>query len=302
MDQTPAVQTDSEAVAAALQASGAYRVLRRYERQDAYHQPDGSTLKVGVVVDTETTGLERDASIIELGIVRFEFCPVDGRVFRVLDTGQWFEDPGRPLTEEVRSVTGLADEMLAGRRIDDDAVAAMVADASLVIAHNAAFDRPLMERRLPIFADLWWGCSHAEIDWKAEGIGSTKLDYLAYRLGFFFDAHRAVSDCLALLHALTRTLPVSGRLVLAALLERVRQPTWRIFAFTPFDQKDAIKSRGGYAWSDGSGGRPKAWFKDVTEGQRDAEHEFLRGLDRCDYREIRLTGASRHSERAFRLS
>lgn len=301
MDQTPALQTDPEAVAAALQTSGSYRVLRRYEHPDAYHRPDGSTLKVGVVVDTETTGLERDASIIELGIVRFEFCPNDGRVFRILGTGQWFEDPGRPLTDEVKAVTGLTDEMLAGHRIDDDAVATMVADASLVIAHNAAFDRPLMERRLPIFANLWWGCSHAEIDWKDDGIGSTKLDYLAYRLGFFYDAHRALSDCLALLHALTRPLPVSGRLALAALLERVRQPTWRIFAYTPFELKDAIKARGGYAWSDGSGGRPKAWFKDVTAETRDAEHEFLRGLGRCAFDEIRLTGASRHSERAFRL-
>ena len=41
----------------------------------------------------------------------------------------------------------------------------------LVIAHNAAFDRPFLERRLPIFAEKHWACSRFDVDWKASGIG-----------------------------------------------------------------------------------------------------------------------------------
>ena len=44
--------------------------------------------------------------------------------------------------------------------------------------------------------------------------------HLAYRCGFFFDAHRSEIDCRALLEVLRRPLPVSGRPALKRLLER----------------------------------------------------------------------------------
>jgi len=33
--------------------------------------------------------------------------------------------------------------------------------------------------------------------WKAEGIRSSALEFVAYSLGFFHDSHRAASDCRA---------------------------------------------------------------------------------------------------------
>ena len=39
------------------------------------------------------------------------------------------------------------------------------------------------------------------------GLGSAKLDYLAYRYGFFFEGHRAEIDCRALLEVLRRPVP-----------------------------------------------------------------------------------------------
>jgi hypothetical protein len=47
-----------------------------------------------------------------------------------------------------------------------------------------------------------WACSRSDIDWKAEGIRSSALEFVAYSLGFFHDGHRAASDCRATLHAL----------------------------------------------------------------------------------------------------
>jgi len=49
--------------------------------------------------------------------------------------------------------------------------------------------------RIPGFAQLPWGCSFADIDWKKEGHGSSKLEYLAMEKGWFYEAHRAEVDC-----------------------------------------------------------------------------------------------------------
>jgi DNA polymerase III subunit epsilon len=82
-----------------------------------------------------------------------------------------------------------------------------------------------LEKRLPAIAMKHWACSRADIDWKAEGIRSSALEFVSYSLGFFHDGHRAASDCRATLHALAQPLPGTGRLALQALLEQARLPT-----------------------------------------------------------------------------
>jgi DNA polymerase III subunit epsilon len=147
--------------------------------------------------------------------------------------------------------------MIAGHRIDDGAVNDLLNRVVLVIAHNADFDRRFLEKRLPAFTTKHWACSRADIDWKAEGIRSSALEFVAYSSGFFHDGHRAASDCRATLHVLAQPLPGTGRLALQALLEQARLPTWRLWARDAvIEKKDALKARG-YAWSPGEFGRPK---------------------------------------------
>jgi DNA polymerase-3 subunit epsilon len=146
----------------------------------------------------------------------------------------------------------------------------------LVIAHNADFDRRFLEKRLPVFAAKHWACSRADIDWKAEGVRSSALEFVAYSLGFFHDGHRDASDCRATLHALAQPLPGTGRLALQALLEQARLPTWRLWARdAAIEKKDVLKARG-YAWSPGEFGRPKCWYRDVAEADKAAEVSWLR--------------------------
>src|SRR6266436_1817084 len=110
------------------------------------------------------------------------------------------------------------------------------------IAHHAAFDRPFLEKRLPVFAQKYWACSRSDIDWKAEGIRSSALEFIAYSLGFFHDGHRAASDCRATLHALAQALPCTGRLALQTLLQKARLPTWRLSARdAAIEKKDVLK-------------------------------------------------------------
>ena len=102
------------------------------------------------------------------------------------------------------------------------------------------------------------------------------MGYLLAGVGYFHEAHRAVEDCQALLEILARQLPETNTTALAVLLERARRTTFRIWAErSPFDLKDELKKRG-YRWNDGNDGRPKAWYVDVSETQRDGELKFLR--------------------------
>jgi DNA polymerase-3 subunit epsilon len=283
--------------------SGDYRVTSRLEPQAEYHPPDSRPKLVAAVVDVETTGTNPDRDkIVELGICLFEYDRQSGRIYKVLGSWEWLEDPGLPIPAEITKITGVTDEMVAGQRIDDRAVNDLLGRVVLVIAHNADFDRRFLERRLPAFVTKHWGCSRSDIDWRAEGIRSSALEFVAYSLGFFHDGHRAASDCRATLHALAQTLPGTGRLAFQALLEQARLPTWRLWARdAAIEKKDLLKARG-YAWSPGEFGRPKCWYRDVSDAEKLVEASWFRanvtGPDQAVWA-LRITARDRYSDRCW---
>ena len=266
--------TSLETMAAALEASGDYRVLRRLAPPPPVAAPSDLKVVTGLFVDVETTGLDpaRD-EIIELAMAPFTFSP-DGRIFAVGSAFNELREPSVPIPAEVTAITGITAEMVAGRSIDPRAVAEFAAPAALVVAHNAAFDRRFLERFCGAFVAKHWACSMTQVPWTEEGHEGTKLAYLAQSSGFFYDRHRAVHDCMAALELLARPLPSSGVLALARLLERARRPSWRIWAEdSPFERKDALKARG-YRWNGDK--PPRAWYIDVDEDRRDAELDYLK--------------------------
>jgi DNA polymerase III subunit epsilon len=265
---------DLESMARLLEQSGDYKVVRRLPKTDRYHADDGGDKKIGIFLDVETTGLYHGSDkIIELAMVPFEFT-ADGRIYRILDAFNGLEDPGMPIPPDVVALTGITDGDVAGKRIDDEAVERLLGQASLVIAHNAGFDRRFCERRFPCFVPKAWACSVTQIPWKQEGVANSKLEFLAYQFGFFYEKHRAVSDCLAAIHILSGTLPGSGQPVLKALLDKARKKAIRIWAMnSPFDAKDLLKSRG-YTWP-GDSGRVRAWYIDVDEEMSQGEMDYL---------------------------
>ena len=292
-----------EQMARSLIESGEYRVTSRLEPHAEYNPSDDIPKFVAAVVDVETTGTNPDCDkIIELGICLFEYDRENGRIYKVLGSWEWFEDPGFPIPPEITTITGITDQMVAGHRIDERAVNALLGRVVLVIAHNAEFDRRFLERRLPAFAAKHWACSRFDIDWKAEGIRSSALEFVAYSLGFFHDGHRAASDCRATLHALAQPLPGTGRLALQALLEHARLPTWRLWArASAIEKKDVLKARG-YAWSPGDFGRPKSWYRDVSDADRAAEVAWLQanvmGSDQAIWA-LRIAARNRYSDRCW---
>lgn len=262
--QEPLNTLEAEIVIAALHSTGEFTVLRRLnlERDTRFTGKPVMGGRIGLCLDTETTGLDHGKDrIIELGIVAFEYDPGSGEISRITDRYNGFEDPGEPLSQEVREITGISDEMLAGRKLDDEKVHELAARASLVIAHNAAFDRKFVEARFPEFAGIPWGCSVSQVDWQGERISSRSLEYLLYKCGgYCINAHRALDDAEGLLGLLLCRTPASDRPVFAELLKNASAVTSRIFAVNaPFDRKDLLKQRG-YRWNDGGRGGSKGWW------------------------------------------
>ena len=124
---------------------------------------------------------------------------------------------------------------------------------------NLTEKRVFLEKRLPVFETLPWACSLSQIDWGGEGLGSAKLDYIAYQYGFFYGAHRAEVDCFALLEILQQPLPKSGQVALKSVLDVMSQKSYTIFALgSPFETKDVLKARS-YRWN----GDKKCWHLTV---------------------------------------
>ena len=271
----PPNMTEEDEAAEALEATGNYRVLRRVPEFVDRAIPEGVKVRVGLMVDVETTGLDHERDeIIELCAVPFMYGS-DGNIYMVSDPVHMLNQPSVPIPEQITEITGLTDDVVFGHKLDLDALDELFGTSNFVVAHHAAFDRRFIERYVPQAAKMPWGCSMEQVPWKAEGWNGRALEYLLMRAGFFYEAHRAEDDCLAAIHLLSLTLPRSGKPVMAALRDTAKAPTRRLYAEgSPFHCKDKMKARG-YKWNDGANGRPKSWFIDLEPGAVDAENDWL---------------------------
>jgi hypothetical protein len=153
-------------LAVTLEKSPDYRVLRRLTPRTDFIDSNGQPTKIGILLDVETTGLDTAKhEVIELGMIKFAYLP-DGRIVRIIDVFESFNEPLAAIPEEITELTGITDTMVAGHRIDTDAVTSFSTDAVVVIAHNAHFDRKFAERYWPIFETKGWACSATEIEWR----------------------------------------------------------------------------------------------------------------------------------------
>jgi len=272
---------DETGLVGQLEATGRYRILRKLEpRPVTEHlwplpdrQPDVWP-RLGVVLDTETTGLDHAThEVIELGMVAFTYD--EAGVRDVVGVFSALQEPAGAISPEITRITGITDAMVAGQRIDLAAVERFIEPADLVIAHNARFDRPFCEKLKTGFDVKPWACSVSEVDWVGLGFEGTKLGYLVGRCGYFHNGHRAVDDCHALLEVLAHSPRTDAIPPFRQLLASSQQVRLRIHALgAPFHAKDMLKARG-YRWNDGTGGKPKCWWREVGEDVFDEEVRFL---------------------------
>jgi DNA polymerase-3 subunit epsilon len=261
------------AAVALLDAHPDYRVLRRLPVVADFGVESTGPTATAIVLDTETTGVSRESDqIIEIALLRFEYAVESGAVLRITDVYSGLEDPGRPIPPESTAIHGITDAMVAGKALDDGRIAGIVRDTTLVVAHNASFDRPFVEARLPLFAGLPWGCSLEQVPWADEGLRGSKLEYLSWASGFFYDAHRSETDCRALLEVLRRPLPKSRTIAFRKLIEAAAEPALRLWATgSPFETKDLLRERG-YRWD----AEKRCWHRVVPRSAAKEESEWLK--------------------------
>ncbi|PJR10224.1 exonuclease domain-containing protein [Sinorhizobium meliloti] len=129
---------DGESMARLLEESGSYRVLRKLVGRQIVDSPRPGFPRIGVIVDTETTGLDHSKDeIIEIGAVAFTFDD-EGHIGGVTGVYGGLQQPTISIPPEINRLTSITDEMVAGQMIDVGSLRALLDPADLVIAHNAA--------------------------------------------------------------------------------------------------------------------------------------------------------------------
>lgn len=224
--------------------------------------------KTGAILDTETTGVdvEKDA-VIQLSMLKFSYDE-DG----ILSLGDMFDryrDPGVPLSAEITAITGITDEMVKGKSIATEEIRAFLDGASISVAHNANFDRKMVERNFPGagFEDIGWHCSFAQIKWSERGANGRSLALLALDQGYVFGAHNAANDIRATAFVLNGR-DAEGRTAFAEMTGAGSRDMIMVIAKnSPFESKDALKGNG-FSWStDGvdCAGHQKCWYRIVED-------------------------------------
>lgn len=173
-----------------------------------------------IVVDTETTGVDDDAKVVELGCVTMcaESSDSPRRVVRQR-RGMLF-NPGVPIPGEATAIHGIKDADVAeSPAIGDVAerIFAVLEPSPVLVGYNFCFDSRVLARELgPRWALLVADrvvidplvvvrMDHVGRFWK--GKGRHKLGAVAERLGIVAErGHRATADCVTAGHVLAALL------------------------------------------------------------------------------------------------
>lgn len=259
-------------------------------KNEGWFSQNRARLAKAVVLDVETTGLSHAVdSIIEIGAREIYYDRNSGALEWVGKSMQGLQDPGMPLPPEITRLTGIQDSDLRGKSIDWRELEELLAGAKLILAHNAAFDRPFVEKKLASVRTVPWACSLTQIDWDSHGFSSKKLEILTIFHGFFSDAHRALGDVDALVELLSLPSPTTGQAYLLELLTMARKPVVHVIAAnSPFESKDHLKGRG-YSWD----AERRVWHKKLLRESLDEEIRWMeekiyRGSFRGIYEDIPL--------------
>lgn len=277
-----------------IEKSNEYKLLRRVPEITKSAVEGQRSDKYALIVDTETTGLDVTVDdVIELGYVLLRYNS-NGEA-TIVESGGGLQYTDKVIPEAVVKLTGITASLLEGQSIDKDEVRRVLSISNIIIAHNAAFDRPMCERFMPEFSDKPWACSLNEVPWSDFGFENKKLKYLLIDSGYFYDAHRAVDDCSALSLLLMQQAQGNGTF-LKILLDNARNNSFLINVKTPYSLRTKMRDAG-YRWRPNKGFDGGFWEKEVLQDDLPHEEGFLEALKLKDYHVEKKTSFDRYKYR-----
>jgi DNA polymerase-3 subunit epsilon len=273
---SPSIRRDDQIILSELNTDRIISEIGQLNNQSGFYK--------GVLLDVETTGLDyKISSIIEIALREFYF---DSN-YRLVGFGRHynaFSDPRCPVPPEITELTGITDSEVRGQELDWQCINDFCTTSSIIIAHNAQFDRNFLKARREFNSNpILWGCSKSQVPWKTLGFKWRDLEALSVFHGFYYSSHRALIDVDVLGYLLSKNN------YLSLLLQEAIRPVVRVKAFkAPFDSKDLLKAKG-YSWHP----ELRCWWKDEPKDQMELIWKWLMSevykngvFNNCQFEEV----------------
>ena len=119
-------------------------------------------------------------------------------------------------------------EIVKGKSIDWTLVERLLSYSQLIVAHNAWFDRNMLEKY--IRPRNIWACSSNDVDWGKRGFAKSSLELLSIWHGFYYDAHREMNDVNATIYLVTHPYYSNNK----PILEIIKNCSPQTKFFQPF--------------------------------------------------------------------
>ncbi len=216
-----------------LHQNNNFILLKKYTGEDIYSDNKNQLEELGkdsdkiriCVLDLETTGLSHDDDeVIEIAMKLIEVDKKTGNYVTAVKQYECYNQPKQRISEEITALTGITNEIVKGKEIDWKLVEKLLSYSQLIVAHNAWFDRNMLEKY--IRPRNIWACSSNDVDWKERGFAKSSLELLSIWHGFYYDAHRAMNDVNATIHLITNSHYDIKPIV--ELIENAKKPHYTI--------------------------------------------------------------------------
>lgn len=212
-----------------------------------------------VFLEMKTTGNHPSDKLIELAMVKVLYSPSANVITRIIDIYDEYQDPKLRLSPNIQFLTGITDEDLRNKTLDENRISRILADNPPIISHKAEVARPFFDSHFSKnyeLQNLSWVSSRRAVDWHNINVNykDGSLQLICFSFGYFFDIRDTLANCLTLIWALNR-VPTALQMVYKA----INHKTYIIYAKrAPIEVKDNLKAHD-YRWHK----EYHMWYKSV---------------------------------------
>ncbi len=166
----------------------------------------------------------------------------DGDLSKVRNPVSFFNVTSLELEDDEKKFVDFDLEEKLGSKIDWQLIKSLFEKADLVVAHNASFVRPWVDKYIGN-SEVVWGCTLEHIDWASKGFPSKNLESLSVFSGYYYDFSSSFESLNSVVSCLNKNK------ALKEFIDRALTPDLQIFAANaPFESKDLLKDRR-YRWN-----------------------------------------------------